>query len=90
MKNAKAMAVAIMARGYKLVSNGTKNHMFLVDLIDKDITGKDAEVALGRANITVNKNTVRMSQGHRLLRVVCALEHRQQRRVVLKKRKWSY
>lgn len=58
MKNAKAMAATIMARGYKLVSNGTKNHMFLVDLIDKDITGKDAEAALGRAHITVNKNTV--------------------------------
>lgn len=58
MKNAKAMAKGIMSRGYKLVSNGTKNHMFLIDLSDKDITGKDAENALGRANITVNKNTV--------------------------------
>ena len=58
LKNAKAMATAIMARGYKLVSNGTENHMFLVDLIDKEITGKDAEAALERAHITVNKNTV--------------------------------
>ncbi|MCB1827528.1 MAG: serine hydroxymethyltransferase [Coxiellaceae bacterium] len=58
VRNADVMAKTIMARGYKLVSNGTKNHMFLVDLIDKDITGKDAEAALGRANITVNKNTV--------------------------------
>ena len=45
-------------RGYKIVSGGTDNHMFLVDLIDKDITGKDADAALGRANITVNKNAV--------------------------------
>lgn len=58
VKNAAVMAEKIMSRGYKLVSNGTKNHMFLIDLIDKDITGKDAEDALGRANITVNKNTV--------------------------------
>jgi len=58
VKNAKAMANVLMKRGYKVVSNGTENHMFLVDLIDKDITGKEAEAALGRANITVNKNTV--------------------------------
>ena len=45
-------------RGYKVVSNGTENHLFLLDLIDKDITGKDADAALGRANITVNKNSV--------------------------------
>lgn len=56
--NAKAMADVMMARGYKVVSGGTDNHMFLVDLIDKAITGKDAEAALGRAHITVNKNTV--------------------------------
>jgi glycine hydroxymethyltransferase len=45
-------------RGYKIVSNGTQNHLFLVDLIDKDITGKDADAALGKAFITVNKNSV--------------------------------
>jgi glycine hydroxymethyltransferase len=56
--NARAMADTIIARGYKVVSGGTDNHLFLVDLIDADITGKDAEEALGRANITVNKNTV--------------------------------
>jgi glycine hydroxymethyltransferase len=56
--NARAMAEVIIERGYKVVSGGTDNHLFLVDLIDKDITGKDAEAALGRANITVNKNTV--------------------------------
>jgi glycine hydroxymethyltransferase len=56
--NARAMAEVIMERGYKVVSGGTDNHLFLIDLIDKDITGKDAEAALGRANITVNKNTV--------------------------------
>ena len=45
-------------RGYKVVSNGTENHLLLLDLIDKDITGKDADAALGRAHITVNKNSV--------------------------------
>ena len=45
-------------RGYKIVSNGTENHLFLLDLIDKDITGKDADAALGAANVTVNKNSV--------------------------------
>jgi glycine hydroxymethyltransferase len=56
--NARAMAGRLMDRGYKVVSGGTDNHLFLVDLIDKGITGKDADAALGRANITVNKNTV--------------------------------
>ncbi len=56
--NAKAMTNVLMERGYKIVSGGTDNHLFLIDLIDKDITGKDAEAALGAANITVNKNTV--------------------------------
>jgi glycine hydroxymethyltransferase len=56
--NAKTMAQTFMDRGVNIVSNGTENHMFLVDLIDKDITGKEADAALGRANITVNKNAV--------------------------------
>lgn len=56
--NAQAMAKVLIERGYKIVSGGTENHLFLIDLIDKDITGKDAEAALGKANITVNKNTV--------------------------------
>jgi len=56
--NARTMAGALMERGYKIVSGGTDNHLFLLDLIDKDITGKDADAALGRANITVNKNGV--------------------------------
>ena len=56
--NARTMAGALMERGYKIVSGGTDNHLFLLDLIDKDITGKDADAALGRANITVNKNAV--------------------------------
>ena len=56
--NARAMAATLMERGYRIVSGGTDNHLFLVDLIDKDITGKDADAALGRANITVNKNSV--------------------------------
>ncbi len=58
LTNAKAMASVMMERSYQLVSNGTENHLFLVDLINKDMTGKDAEAALGAANITVNKNTV--------------------------------
>ncbi|MDA3915337.1 serine hydroxymethyltransferase [Oleiagrimonas sp.] len=56
--NAKAMAKTLMERGYKVVSGGTENHLVLVDLIGRDLTGKDAEAALGRAHITVNKNTV--------------------------------
>ncbi len=56
--NARAMAAILMARGYRIVSGGTDNHLFLVDLIGKDFTGKDAEESLGRAFITVNKNTV--------------------------------
>ena len=58
VKNAKAMVAVMQERGYKIVSNGTENHLFLLDLIDKDITGKDADAALGLANITVNKNSV--------------------------------
>jgi glycine hydroxymethyltransferase len=56
--NASVMAEAFKKRGYKVVSDGTDNHLFLLDLIDKDITGKAADAALGRANITVNKNAV--------------------------------
>lgn len=56
--NAKTMASVLMNRGYKIVSGGTDNHLLLVDLIDKNITGKDADIALDKANITVNKNTV--------------------------------
>ncbi|PHM63253.1 serine hydroxymethyltransferase [Xenorhabdus ishibashii] len=57
-KNAKAMVEVFLQRGYKVVSGETENHLFLLDLVDKDITGKDADAALGRANITVNKNSV--------------------------------
>lgn len=56
--NAQAMANTFIERGYDVVSGGTENHLFLLDLISKDITGKDADAALGRANITVNKNSV--------------------------------
>lgn len=56
--NANALAKGLQARGYQIVSGGTKNHLMLVDLIDKNITGKEADNALGLANITVNKNTV--------------------------------
>ncbi|MFD3391806.1 serine hydroxymethyltransferase [Alteromonas macleodii] len=56
--NAKAMVSVMQERGYNIVSGGTDNHLFLLDLIDKDITGKDADAALGAANITVNKNSV--------------------------------
>ncbi|TAL73178.1 MAG: serine hydroxymethyltransferase [Rhodanobacter sp.] len=57
-KNAKAMAKTIMARGYKIVSGGTEDHLMLIDLIAKGLTGKAAEAALGKAHITVNKNAV--------------------------------
>ncbi len=56
--NARAMATAFIDRGYNIVSGGTDNHLFLLDLIKQGITGKDADAALGRANITVNKNSV--------------------------------
>ena len=56
--NARAMADVVMQRGYKVVSGGTDNHLFLWDLIDKGLTGKDVENVLGEANITVNKNAV--------------------------------
>ncbi len=58
IKNARAMAARMMEFGFKIVSGGTDNHLFLVDLQNQGLTGKDAEAALGRANITVNKNTV--------------------------------
>ncbi|TXH93215.1 MAG: serine hydroxymethyltransferase [Rheinheimera sp.] len=58
LKNAVAMCDAMKARGYKIVSGGTQNHLFLMDLIDKDITGKEADAWLGQAHITVNKNSV--------------------------------
>jgi glycine hydroxymethyltransferase len=56
--NARVMTKVLQQRGYKIVSGGTDNHLFLLDLIDKNITGKDADAALGRAHITVNKNAV--------------------------------
>ncbi|KGJ94777.1 serine hydroxymethyltransferase [Thalassotalea sp. ND16A] len=58
LDNAKTMVSVLQSRGYKVVSNGTENHLLLLDLIDKDITGKDADAALGKAYITVNKNSV--------------------------------
>ncbi|WP_293871471.1 serine hydroxymethyltransferase [Flavobacterium sp.] len=57
-KNAKAMAAAFVKRGYHIISGGTDNHMMLIDLRNKEISGKDAEIALGKAEITVNKNMV--------------------------------
>ena len=56
--NARVMTAMLQERGYKIVSGGTDNHLFLLDLIDKNITGKDADAALGRAHMTVNKNAV--------------------------------
>ncbi len=58
LANAHIMAEGFVSRGYKVVSGGTDNHLFLLDLIDKEITGKAADAALDRANITVNKNAV--------------------------------
>jgi glycine hydroxymethyltransferase len=58
VKNAKAMAAVFQERGYQVVSNGTEDHLFLLSLIDKGLTGKAADAALGAAGITVNKNSV--------------------------------
>ncbi|GMR07678.1 MAG: serine hydroxymethyltransferase [Gammaproteobacteria bacterium] len=58
LNNSRIMARVMMDRGYKIVSGGTDNHLFLVDLIDKPMTGKEADAALGAANITVNRNAV--------------------------------
>ena len=58
VKNAQAMAKTIISRGYKIVSGGTENHLMLIDMIGKGVTGKAAEAALGKAHITVNKNAV--------------------------------
>ncbi|MGG2143659.1 serine hydroxymethyltransferase [Symbiopectobacterium sp. RP] len=57
-KNAKAMVEVFLTRGFNVVSGGTSNHLFLLDLVSKNLTGKEADAALGRANITVNKNSV--------------------------------
>lgn len=57
-KNAKAMVEVFLSRGFKVVSGATDNHLFLLDLVDKNLTGKEADAALDRANITVNKNSV--------------------------------
>jgi glycine hydroxymethyltransferase len=58
IENARAMVAVMQQRGYKIVSGGTDNHLFLVNLVNKGITGKAADAALGNANITVNKNAV--------------------------------
>jgi glycine hydroxymethyltransferase len=58
VRNAKALADALLARGYRLVSGGTDTHLLLVDLSSRGVTGKDAQEALDRAWITVNKNTI--------------------------------
>jgi glycine hydroxymethyltransferase len=58
LENAKTMAATLTKRGLRIVSGGTDSHMFLVDLQPKKVTGKDAEAALGRAHITVNKNAI--------------------------------
>jgi glycine hydroxymethyltransferase len=58
LANARIMTEVLKQRGFKIVSGGTDNHLFLLDLIDKNITGKDADAALGRAHMTVNKNAV--------------------------------
>ena len=58
LDNAKAMAKVFLARGYELVSGGTKNHLMLLNLVNKNLTGRAADAALSRAYITVNKNAV--------------------------------
>lgn len=77
--NAKAMVAEFIARGYNIVSGSTENHLFLVDLIDKDITGKDADAALGSANITVNKTQYQTIHAARLLPQVFVLVLHQSR-----------
>lgn len=57
-KNANVMAKTFVERGLKIVSGGTDNHLFLVDMVEKGLTGKAVDAALGRANLTVNKNAV--------------------------------
>lgn len=56
--NAQVLAKVLMQRNYKLVSDGTDNHLVLMNFLDKEFSGKDADIALGKAGITVNKNTV--------------------------------
>jgi glycine hydroxymethyltransferase len=58
LANARAMCARLSQRGFKIVSGGTDNHLFLMSLINRDITGKEADAALGQAFITVNKNAV--------------------------------
>jgi glycine hydroxymethyltransferase len=58
LANARAMSARLAARGFRIVSGGTDNHLFLLSLVGRNITGKEADAALGRANITVNKNAV--------------------------------
>jgi len=58
LENARTMAQGFIDRGYDVVSNGTDNHLFLLSLVKQGMTGKDADAALSRANITVNKNAV--------------------------------
>jgi len=58
LENARTMAAVLTKRGVRIVSGGTDSHMFLMDLTSKGLTGKDAEAALGRAHITVNKNAI--------------------------------
>jgi glycine hydroxymethyltransferase len=58
LANARAMSARLTSRGFQIVSGGTDNHLFLLSLVGRNITGKDADAALGRANITVNKNAV--------------------------------
>ncbi|MDA8348248.1 MAG: serine hydroxymethyltransferase, partial [Pseudomonadota bacterium] len=58
LANSRAMAARLVERGYDIVSGGTDNHLFLLSLIGREITGKDADAALGKSNITVNKNAV--------------------------------
>jgi len=58
LANARTMASVFLERGFQIVSGGTDDHLFLLSLVDKDVTGQDADRALGSANITVNKNAV--------------------------------
>ncbi|SUG54495.1 serine hydroxymethyltransferase [Salmonella enterica subsp. diarizonae] len=81
------MVEVFLNRGYKVVSGGTENHLFLLDLVDKNLTGKEADAALGRANITVNKNSVPNDRRARLSPPVFVSVLRQSLVAALKKQK---
>src|SRR3546814_6368361 len=80
--NARAMAKVFLDRGYKVVSNGTDNHLFLLDLIAKNVTGKDAEAALGKAHIRSEEHTSEPQSLMRISYAVFCLKKKQTKQVI--------